>query len=247
MGDTKLLSPLPMARDSKSVGAACCACCVCFMVCLGYSLPLMVWGNNELVHLTNPAGNLIWCTGDTGYGLWGQWIYVNGQCCEYLPCDAGGTNAADYICDGYVEWSGSGEVNCQGYSSYHTSSLSGDGNICASEVSDSYAPLCTAQWLYSISFALSCLSCCTTLGGAFGPKQVLAGAAALNFCSGLFCMITASYVTSSQTFTLPSGNEEFTANWWSKFGLNEDSKGAPYKANWSYAALWLGWLLGWMV
>merc|ERR1711988_509637 len=56
-------------------------------------------------------------------------------------------------------------------------------------------------------------------------------------------MITASYVTASQN------HDGIEANPWSYFAGSTQSemmqKGAPYKANFSYAALWLGWLLGW--
>lgn len=53
-------------------------------------------------------------------------------------------------------------------------------------------------------------------------QQALAGAAGVNFCTGLWCMICASI---------------YTAN----------MGGAPSGANFSYAALWLCWILSWIV
>lgn len=168
---------------------------------------------------TDPLSGDTYVNAARGVGLWG--VYMVGT-------------VNDQTCERYIQWSGEVSTVCDGSST----SGSNDINVCDSDNSDMYGWLCTTQWLYTVSFALSCLGCCATIGGAFGPKPALAGAAGLNFCSGLFCMITASYVTASQDY------DGVEANPWSNFA-GSTQKGAPYKANFSYAALWLGWLLGW--
>merc|ERR1711871_390471 len=82
---------------------------------------------------------------------------------------------------------------------------------------------CWFEWCYIMSLFFAVVSLCTTVGGAANAHpQALAGAAGVNFCTGLWCMICASIYTGNMG-------------------------GAPAGANFSYAALWLCWLLSWIV
>jgi hypothetical protein len=189
------------------------------MLCIGFSFPLMAYQSAS--SYTDALTGDTYTNAARGVGIWGY--YMTGT-------------VNDQTCERYIQWSGEVSTACDDSSS--STSGSNDRNVCDSEYSADYGWLCTTQWLYTVSFALSCLGCCATIGGAFGPKHALAGAAGLNFCSGLFCMITASYVTASHKTAGIDGNP------WSAV-MDSAQKGAPYKANFSYAALWLGWLLGW--
>jgi len=187
------------------------------MICIGFSFPLMTYVEGDFTI----SG--VTFSGRVGRGIWGVW---------YSGTVAGET------CSEYASYSGETKIVCSNNDG--SSSISGSGiAVCDSDNTADFGWLCTTQWLYTVSFALSVLGCCTTIGGAFGPKVALAGAAAINFCSGLFCMITASYVTASYKI-----DGEFVQPWSSLNG--SDQTGAPYKANFSYAALWIGWLLGWL-
>merc|ERR1719305_153683 len=139
-----------------------------------------------------------------------------------------GTNSDGTRCTEYQQFGGSTSVVCGDDDGSSTTNMGGV-DVCHHSNADQWGWLCTTQWLYTVSFALSCLGCCATIGGAFGPKHALAGAAGLNFCSGLFCMITASYVTASHK----TAGIEY--NPWSVL-MGSTQTGAPYKANFSYAA-----------
>merc|ERR1719231_76069 len=113
-------------------------------------------------------------------------------------------------------------ISVDGVSSNEASSITHNDN-CDSDYNNGESWACWFEWTYILSLFFAVVSLCSTIGGAANAHpQALAGAAGVNFCTGLWCMICASI---------------FTGN----------MGGAPAGANFSYAALWLCWLLSWIV